>query len=369
MLTSNHTAPKRIAVLWNHVTGYLQASLGALIEDQSVELFVIQNSREEYAEFAPFSHDRCRLLNLDEASGASGMAWLDDLLKFQPELALITGTGTPQYQQAARLLKRDGAAVVWAGDRILRVPLQDTYQMIQGRLFGKWRDYDAAFVPGAAAAKYARWIGFPQSRIFQGLYSCDTTLFQPAGVRRHQSIDSGWPPVFLYVGQFIERKGIITLLKAYTRYRQSAEHPWELWCAGAGPLRNAPRGHEGVKLLDFLSPDELAGTMAQAGALVLPSQWDHWGVVIHEAASAGLPIIASNECGAVLDLVRDGHNGFTFGAGDDRTLARLMKRCSEPTTARIMGSRSLEMSRRFNPALFARLLIDQIPATLGTLRS
>ena len=39
-------------------------------------------------------------------------------------------------------------------------------------------------------------------------------------------------------------------------------------------------------------------------------RFEPWGVVIHEAAAAGLPIIASHLCGATTAYVRDGVNGF-----------------------------------------------------------
>lgn len=354
---------RRVAVLWEHVTGYLQAGLRALLIDDGVRLFVVERSREANASFGLLSDPRCTFLRLHELPRHNG-SWLDTLLSFSPELALITGNRDPRYVKAACEINHIGGLVIWASDRVLRAPIRDLYQVLLGRVVRLWKAYDAAFVPGHEAAKYARHIGFPADRVFQGLYGCDTSLYQPIGIRRH-GVDHGssWPRVFLYVGQFIERKGVDTLLAAYRRYRSQVDDPWELWCAGAGPLQSTVMG-EGVRGLGFLSPADCAQVMARSGALVIPSRWDHWGVVIHEATCAGLPILASQSCYAAVELVQDGYNGFTFPAGDVDALVRLLSVCSDPELARQMGANSLCLSHRFGPELFAWQVLENIPSTL-----
>ena len=41
---------------------------------------------------------------------------------------------------------------------------------------------------------------------------------------------------FLFVGQYRDRKGVETLIKAYSLYREETENPWQLHCAGCGLL-------------------------------------------------------------------------------------------------------------------------------------
>lgn len=352
---------KRISVLWENVTGYVQAALRALLEETGVELFIVQRSAQANAEFDMAFDERTTFIRLHEQSVES-RSWLEDLLSFESELALITGTPDSRYREAARRIRQQGGISVWANDRVLRSPPRDTYQWILGRLLRMWRDYDAAFVPGHEAARYAHHIGFPKGAVFQGLYTCDTTLFRPIGVRRHAESKSDWPSIFLFVGQLIERKGIDILVKAYETYRRRVKSPWELWCVGTGPLRSVLKGQPGVQLLGFLPPEECATTMAKAGVLILPSRWDHWGVVIHEATCAGLPVLASRGCAATVELVQDGYNGFTFPANDEQYLAHLLTLCSDKDVARSMGANSLQLSYRFDPPLFARALLEHIPA-------
>jgi glycosyltransferase involved in cell wall biosynthesis len=351
----------RVAVLWAHVTGYLQAALRALLADEAVRLLVIQNAREINARFNTFSHERCDFIGIAEQS-PEATNWMDRLQAFAPEVAIITGNPYPRYLQAARILHEQGTITVWANDRILRVPMRDAYQMALGRIGRRWRFYDAAFVPGYAATQYARSIGFPEALISQGLYTCDTALYHPVGLARHSDVqNTAWPRVFLFLGQFIERKGVDILIRAYQRYREVCSTPCELWCAGAGPLEHLFTAQEGVKLLGFLSPQACAEVMGQVGALVLPSRWDHWGVVIHEATCAGLPVITTNRCYAAIELVQTGYNGYVVDVGNVPDLTHALLSCSEPARAQEMGKNSLRLSYRFTPELFAWQVLENIP--------
>ena len=78
--------------------------------------------------------------------------------------------------------------------------------------------------PMAMGKSYTRKLGFPYWAIFDGLYACDTELFRPIGLGRHtETARSDWPRVFLFVGQYIHRKGFDILLEAYQTYpRKSA---------------------------------------------------------------------------------------------------------------------------------------------------
>ena len=65
----------------------------------------------------------------------------------------------------------------------------------------------------------------------------------------------------------------------------------------------------------FVQPDALPEIYAAAGALVLPSREDLWGVVALEACTAGLPVVVSDGCGVSEDLATPA-NGFTVPVGD-----------------------------------------------------
>ena len=355
----------RVAVLWEHLAGYIQAALRGLTALEGTEVLVVQRSREPHAEYARALGRLCEVMDLSEPHAGGEVDVVARIRSFAPDVTLITTNKDPRYRAVARDNHRHGRVTVWGSEIPPRAWWRDSYGMIRSRL-GSLRHYDAAFVAGVTAHEYARRVGFPDDRIFQGLLTCDAELFRPIGIARHRPEAAGaWPRAFLFVGQFIPRKGLDVLLEAYRRYRLQSSAPWELWCAGAGPLRPLLDGEAGVRVLDFVAPQECAQLMAQAGAFVLPSRMDHWGVVIHEATCAGLPVIASRTSYASVDLVQDGCNGYTFPTGDVARLERLLAVCADQETARVMGERSLGLSYRFDPTVFAHLLAEHIPRILG----
>ena len=58
-------------------------------------------------------------------------------------------------------------------------------------------------------------------------------------------------------------------------------------------------GHaEAIHRPGFLQADALSRWYAHAGAFVLPSLSEPWGLVVNEAASTGLPLLVSNRAGS-----------------------------------------------------------------------
>lgn len=52
----------------------------------------------------------------------------------------------------------------------------------------------------------------------------------------------------------------------------------------------------------------------------MPGPTEQWGLVVNEAMASGLPVIVSERCGCVPELVQE--NGFTFDPTDEGELAR-----------------------------------------------
>jgi glycosyltransferase involved in cell wall biosynthesis len=75
---------------------------------------------------------------------------------------------------------------------------------------------------------------------------------------------------------------------------------------------------------------DVAALYAQSDILLLPSDHEPWGVVVAEAAAAGLAIVASDVVGAAPELVHDGRNGRQFAAGDLNSLTRTLLSSTAP---------------------------------------
>ena len=103
---------------------------------------------------------------------------------------------------------------------------------------------------------------------------------------------------------------------------------------------------------------------ASAGCLILPSQFEPWALVVHEAAAAGRLILASENVGAVTHLVQPGYNGFIFNNKDVAGLASLMSRVSAMTDTELdrMSRASYLLSLQFSPKQWADTLLHSYHA-------
>jgi glycosyltransferase involved in cell wall biosynthesis len=310
----------RAVILASRLSGYSAACQRELVKRCGTELLVIHWPASAAAPFDPAIH--AHLHQRIEKVGQTRGDLLTQVRDFQPRAVLMAGWMDRDYLAIARALRGDGVPVIAGSD----TQWKGGWRQQAGRVYARLRLHsaiDVLWVTGERQRQLALKLGFPERRIWTGYYSCDHCTFASGPRMRHDS-----EPAFLYAGRYVERKGLDTLLQAYQLYRSRVDCPWDLLTTGAGPLDrnlNAP----GVRNLGFLQPALLAAAMQRASAFVLPSRYEPWGVVVQEAAAAGLPLLVSVACGASVHLVRDGFNGFTFPAGDAEALAQGMQRIQQ----------------------------------------
>jgi len=239
-------------------------------------------------------------------------------------------------------------------------------EMIKRRVVGV---YSAALVGGQRHVEYLVELGMPRDRIFTGYDVVDNAYFrrraeevrsQKSDVRKQYGLSENY---FLASARFIEKKNLPTLIRAYAAYRQKSEAsgnpPWDVVLLGDGPLREALNSqlstlnlHAHVHLPGFKPYDELPVYYALAKAFVHASTTEQWGLVVNEAVASGLPVIVSERCGCVPELVRG--NGFTFDPIDERELpSRLLQIASlSDDERRSLGDASYRIAENFAPEHF-----------------
>jgi glycosyltransferase involved in cell wall biosynthesis len=115
----------------------------------------------------------------------------------------------------------------------------------------------------------------------------------------------------------------------------------------------------------FLGPhpsSRLAEVYAAADVFVLASRFDGWGAVLNEAASMGLPLVATDMCGAAWHLIEQGGNGVRVRAGSARALAEGLGRyLDHPALVKSDGARSREIFfEQFTPEANAERLLSSL---------
>lgn len=346
----------RIAILWKQMSGFARASFGALC-DQGAELLLVHRSATADA---PFDDERLGL-------GVESTRWSDappaasalrqQLERFAPDALLVCSWDVGAYRRVAsamrgrtlRILSMDnpwlGSVKQWGGRVVAPMVIRPAY--------------DAAFLPGERQAAFAHRLGFGDDRILWGVNTCDHRAF--AAVASQRACNPP-PRAFLFAGRLVVEKGVDVLADAYRRYRSRTSDPWPLLVCGTGPLEAHLAHAPGVELLGFVQPEWLPAVFGRAGCLVLPSRFEPWGMVIHEATSAGMAVVCSTACGASTRLVVDGYNGEVVPPGNAVRLGDAMVRVSSAADGDrvLMGRRSAELAAQFTPDRWARYLLDHI---------
>lgn len=144
--------------------------------------------------------------------------------------------------------------------------------------------------------------------------------------------------VFLFVGRVVKDKGITDLFKAFKRLASSQDNVW-LCIVGPdeehmlpGLLDKYRDVSERIRYHAFTAAPEKF--MAAADVICLPSYREGFGMVLVEAASAGLPSIASRIHG-IQDAVEEGVTGLLHRAGDVEQLCACMARLARDESLRV----------------------------------
>lgn len=349
----------KVAMMATGLTSYLNACFCALV-DRGVELLVITRQSRDHVAYESFPIvDRAKIHAWDiEPSGAELNHVVDE---FGPDAILAHSWHVRPYRDVLRGRGGQCVRVLWMDNNWLGTPKQWA-----GRLTSRWYLrplYDAALIPCERSENFARRLGFRPEDVLRGSLSADTALFGAGPWPGSELADRRR---FVSALRMVHHKGADVLADAYRRYRAAANDPWDLDLVGLGPLLSSFDGVPGVTEHGFLQPAEVAALFHRSSAYVNPSRAEPYGVVLHEATSAGLPVITSDGVGAAPSLVQDGYNGWQVAAGDVRALARAMARVSALSPDRLgeMSTASAHIAQRLSPSGWARNLEEFLAARL-----
>ena len=118
-------------------------------------------------------------------------------------------------------------------------------------------------------------------------------------------------------------------------------------------------------LLGKLPQEQLPDLSRWADALVLPSRFDSFGLVVLEALACGLPVIVSDRVGAK-DFVEDGVNGRIFASEDSAALAAMLADYArEPAPLRAMRAAAIASADGAEWTHYRRRAAETVGRILG----
>lgn len=311
----------RVVFCWTHISGYMAACWRALAQSGLVELTVIA-ARASKAQNIAFDEALLAGVNhrfVDEADLNDPSRYHAVLRELDPDVIVLCGWAYKAFVTAPFAQGLKGRRFIMTSD----TPWRGTVRQTLGR-FAKRSFFGAiehVFVPGERAWMLARVLGFREDQISKGLYGIDFAALSGLHAQRSQG---EWPRRFVYMGRYVDVKGVDILAEAYAAYRRMVQDPWPLTTMGTGPMRDALVKVEGVEDLGFVQPSDQPAVLVRSGAFVLASRFDPWPLVVVEACAAGLPVICTSACGSAVELVRPYSNGVIVPTGDVAALARGM---------------------------------------------
>ncbi len=271
---------------------------------------------------------------------------------------------------------RDGRYDVLLQDELNHPSLLNVNRTLSGRVQNRRPPIVSIVHHLRASESHPAWVMPLYQRVERAyLRSCDAFVFNSATTRDSVFALSGRaaphaiaypagdrfgaPPVadrsfdgvlrLIFVGNVGARKGLHTLIDALAQARCE----WSLDVIGsetvepAYAMRMRARAQtlglaDKLRWHGRLDDAQLAGMYAASDALVVPSQYEGFGIVYLEAMGFGVPVIASS-AGAAREIVTDGADGFLISPEHAEALAAAIERLSDP--ARLAAMRMAALAR------------------------
>lgn len=233
------------------------------------------------------------------------------------------GWDSPTYLYALLFcIKNKIRCTVWSGSTLYEKKL---LRYLFNPLLKLWLKLADDFIAyGSRAKKYLESLGVEEDKIKIFLNTVDVDFFSrranllgtKRNILRKKYGFNDREKIILFVGQLIERKGIVELIEAFAEIAKSQSNI-ALFIIGNGPLRDKIKdlikqyAWAKIKHIDFIQYDKMPEVYAVSDVLVLPSKEEVWGLVVNEALSSGIPVMVSHFTGVSDDLVI-GRNGMVI---------------------------------------------------------
>jgi glycosyltransferase involved in cell wall biosynthesis len=172
-------------------------------------------------------------------------------------------------------------------------------------------------------------------------------------------------PVVLFCAKLQPWKRPLDLVQAFAKADVANSL---LLFAGDGPLKKVLQAEaarlgisERVRFLGFVNQTQLPALYTGADVMVLPSQYDAFGVVVNEALLCGCPVIVSNNVGAGRDLIAPVDPSFIYPCGDVEALGTLLRRVlSDRTYLSNFRTASGERMKTWSPREYIAATVEAV---------
>lgn len=341
----------KILFLYTELASYFLSCVDELLR-HGAEVHIVRWPVNKEAPFEFTFTDKLRVYERKEY--ARGQL-IDLAEKISPDIIYCSGWIDKDYLEVCERFKKKIPVIVgfdnqWKGTLKQRIACLLAPFTIH-------RYFNYCWVPGELQHQFALKLGFRKEKILTGFYSADFPFFYNRYLANREQKQAHFPKRFIYAGRYYVFKGVQDLWKAFAELQQEQPNEWELWCLGTGDL--PPYEHPKIRHFGFVQPSEMEHFTRETGVFILPSHIEPWGVVVHEFAASGFPLIVSSEVGARTAFLSNGQNGYIYQAGNVQELKAVLMKMMTLREAEFMtmGDKSVEMAKQITPSKWVSTLL------------
>lgn len=309
----------KIVFLYTELAGYFLSCVNELSKRKDIQIHII---RWPVNKEAPFNFNFDHAVTVYNRNELTEAGILELLNKINPSIIYCSGWIDKGYLKVCKVYNDKIPVIVGFDNQWQGTIKQHVAALIS---FKKIHPYfNHCWVPGKPQYEYALRLGFKPKQILTGFYVADYNLFHGFYEKYLENKKHDFPKRFIFVGRYYDFKGIEEMWQAFVNLDKKLNHNWELWCLGTGDIE--PIKHPKIKHFGFVQPDQLEHFVSQTGVFILPSRFEPWGVVVHEFAAAGFPLLCSKAVGANSAFLEDGINGYIFETNNATSLEKMMEK-------------------------------------------
>lgn len=329
----------KILVLYTRLTGYWMSCMRFDHQETGNEYLVIRKAPSKEAPFKIDDEIGISIKNGDDLS-------VNDLIfisnTFNPNVLYVAGWNDKRYLAVAKYLRKKHISTItgmdnhWLGN--IKQHLASSLSSFLIKPF-----FSHIWIAGMPQYYYAKKLGFNTTHILRGLYCADEYLFKNIQQSKRNN-------QFIFIGRLVEHKGLKQLFVVLNDLISDKLLDFKIHIIGNGPLADQIPKHNLIKHTPFVTPSDLPSLMENAGYFLLPSLYEAWGVVVHEAVLAGMPVLTTYQTGAASDFVIHNYNGFLYDAYDKKALKNVLLSCSKQSEIDYlkMVQRSKQLAKKNN---------------------
>lgn len=303
-----------------------------------------------------------RMENFKEFSIKSG-SWFINILKIigKYDLILLGGYYKKEYILISILCKifNKKYILIFDGINPLKLKLKENFPKVIIKKFVITNSFSILGNGKVSKLYFTEKFKYPSHKIFNQYLTVDIKTIMGLAPMKEKIIEElkvkyaieHGKNIVIYCGRLIKGKNVQMLIKALSKINDNKKYVLLIVGDGEEKENLLELGNKlGVSIITtgFIKEQlELFKFYYISDLLVLPSNDDPWGLVVNEAMAAALPIITTDSCGASLDLVKNGYNGFVVETGNVILLAYAIKNVFKQGQ-KTMGQNSLKIIQNWN---------------------